>query len=44
VRRMGPRHGENTKEVLAQFGFAEDEVSALLEGKAVAQHQAARPA
>ena len=41
VRRMGPRLGENSEEVLQQFGFAESEVASLLDCKAVVQHRRA---
>ena len=37
-RRMAPRLGENSREVLEQFGFGEAEVASLLDGKAVVQH------
>ncbi|MDP2378372.1 CaiB/BaiF CoA-transferase family protein [Reyranella sp.] len=41
VRRMGPRLGENTEEVLRQFGFAETEIANLIAAKAVTQNKVA---
>jgi crotonobetainyl-CoA:carnitine CoA-transferase CaiB-like acyl-CoA transferase len=38
VRRMAPRLGENSREILEQFGFGEADVGALLDSKAVVQH------
>jgi len=38
---MGPRLGENTEEVLRQFGFAETEIANLIAAKAVTQNKVA---
>ncbi len=44
VTRPAPRFGEHTEEVLLEFGFAEDEIRAMLAGGAAAQHGATSPA
>lgn len=43
IRRMAPHLGEHTREVLAEYGFGDAEISSLIDGQVAVQHTAPEP-